>query len=302
MRVVVCWAPAQAEYGAAAGHLSLSCRRRVDGWVQRQGSDARQASGTSTVLDEKAARAGGGGGRFPEAPWTHSGEVGRCGQPWTVVSWHVPWRPVRQDGWELGRGLAGSRSGLGELERSLAFFLSLTFFQLHRCCSSVSCVSSPPHPQTRIHHRRARQAVDVDTDQTRVVWTRDSTAAWRASVRGSTLCPSAKPRDGRVGLRGGCPPPARVTSRRLGALASARPPVGLRDTAVSCLLRLRHVAPWRYSGMACAAASGPPLACEPASLPDSCETVWDPGRSGRPPPTPDRPLLSTMEYTGSHSP
>lgn len=54
--------------------------------------------------------------------------------------------------------------------------------------------------------------------------------------------------------------------------------------------------------MAYAAASGLPLVCEPASLPDSCETVWDPGRSERPPPTPDRPLLSTMEYTGSHAP
>lgn len=202
-RVVVCWAPAQAEYGAA-GRTSVFAVAVVlmAGCNVRAATLGRLPGPPRPWLSwlRSQARAGGGGGRFPEAPWTHRGEVGRCGQPWAVVSWHVPWRPVRQDRWELGRGLACPRSGLEELERSLAFRLSLTFFQLHRCCSSVSRVSSPPHPQTRIHHRRARQAVDVDTEQTRVVWTRDSTAAWRASVRGSTLCPSAKPRDGRVGL------------------------------------------------------------------------------------------------------
>lgn len=149
MRVVVCWAPAQAEYGAAAGHLSLSCRRRFDGWVQRQGSDARQASGTSTVLDEKAARAGGGGGRFPEAPWTHTGErsVGVANRGPLSLGTYPGVQSDRTVG-SLGEAWRVRGRGWGSLRGAWHFFSPSPSFN---CIDAAAQSVVSPHRRTRRH-------------------------------------------------------------------------------------------------------------------------------------------------------
>ncbi|KAK0750370.1 hypothetical protein B0T18DRAFT_125659 [Schizothecium vesticola] len=290
------------------GRLSLCCRCRVDGWVQRQGSDARQASGTSTALAEWAARAGGGGGRFPEAPWTPCSQGSRR-SVWLALGRFLLARTLASGPTaRLGGAWRAFAVGVGGAREELlgcAYAWHLSHLSPSFNCidaAAQSVVSS--HRRTRRHGsisaRQTSSGRGHGADSSRLDTSFHGCLAGLLSI--FRHCPSAKPRDGRVGLRGGCPPPVRVTSRRLGALASARPPVGLRDTAVSCLLRLRHVTPWRYRGMAARLHQDSSLVCEPASLPDSCETVWDAGQRGRPPPTPDRPLLSTMEYTSSHAP
>ena len=133
------WHPPRRSTEQRPGRLSLCCRCRVDGWVQRQGSDARQASGTSTALAERAARAGGGGGRFPEAPWTPCSQgvssVGVASPGPLCLGTYPGVRSDRTLGWCLagvrGRGWRSSRGTAG-MRVCLASLPSLTFFQLHR--------------------------------------------------------------------------------------------------------------------------------------------------------------------------